>query len=118
MEEKIKQLSVEEKVGQMFIIGIDKMNPISLLKEYILRDKVGGILLYKKNYKNQEELVKLVNSIKEINAKNPIPIFIATDQEGGRVNRMPKEFLNLPSAYRLAQYQEEDLVEQARGNCG
>ena len=49
MEEKIKQLSVEEKVGQMFIIGINKTNPISLIKEYISRDKVGGILLYKKN---------------------------------------------------------------------
>lgn len=26
MKEKIKQLSIEEKVGQMFIIGVNKTN--------------------------------------------------------------------------------------------
>lgn len=65
MKEKIKQLSIEEKVGQMFIIGVNKTNPIQLIENYIFKNKVGGILLYKKNYKNLKELMDLVNYIKK-----------------------------------------------------
>lgn len=72
MKEKIKQLSIEEKVGQMFIIGVNKTNPIQLIENYILKNKVGGILLYKKNYKNLKELIDLVNYIKKINTVNPV----------------------------------------------
>lgn len=113
MKEKIKQLSIEEKVGQMFIIGVNKTNPIQLIENYILKNKVGGILLYKKNYKNLKELIDLVNYIKKINTVNPVPIFISTDQEGGRVNRMPKELKNLPSSHKLAQSEDENIVKQA-----
>ena len=117
MKYDIKELSLEEKIGQMMIIGLNTEDSIEHLDEIINTYKIGGVLLYKKNYKNYQEMVNLVNKIKELNHKNKIPIFISIDQEGGRVNRMPKEFLNFPSAYQLAQYQEEDLVKQARRNC-
>lgn len=118
MKEKIKEMTIEEKVGQMFIIGINKANPMSLIEKYILQDKVGGILLYKRNYKNQEDLNEVINKIKNLNSKSKVPIFIATDQEGGRVSRMPKEFENIPSANSLAKHNEEDLVEQATEIAG
>lgn len=77
--------------------------------------KAGGICLYRKNYNTYEELVKVINYIKEKSSKQKVPIIISLDQEGGRVNRLPKDFLNLPSANKLAKYssKENDLVRQA-----
>jgi len=108
---EVNSLSIEEKVGQMLMVGLNVLNPIKELKTLILKYKVGGVILYKKNYRNYDELVKLINEIKSMNSRNRIPIFIAIDQEGGRVNRMPKDFLNLPSSYRLAKNKGENLVK-------
>ena len=113
---KIEELSIEEKVGQMLMIGLDTKSPIDVVDDLILKYKIGGILLYKKNYTNYEELIQLVNHIKETNSVNKVPIFIAIDQEGGRVNRMPKDFENLPSASRLAYVSENvklNLVKES-----
>lgn len=110
---KIENLSIEEKVGQMLMVGMDIPDVISKVDDLILKYKVGGILLYKKNYNSYEEMVNLINYIKKINSANKVPIWIAIDQEGGRVNRMPKDFENLPSAYYLANYKKEDLVKEA-----
>lgn len=112
----IEELSVEEKVGQMLMIGLDTPNAIDIVDDLILKYKIGGILLYKKNYKSYEELVQLINYIKKINTANKVPMFIAIDQEGGRVNRMPKDLENLPSASNLANISEKEdfnLVKEA-----
>lgn len=108
----INKLSLEEKVGQMIIVGLDSDNAVMHLKDIINKYKVGGVLLYKKNYKNYGEMIALVNKIKKLSRKNKIPIFIAIDQEGGRVNRMPKEFKNLPVANKLVcKSKEKDFVK-------
>ena len=107
---KIEELSIEEKVGQMLMIGLDTQNAMTVVDDLILKYKIGGILLYKKNYKNFEELIQLVNHIKKINTANKVPIFIAIDQEGGRVNRMPKDLENLPSANSLANISEKEKL--------
>ncbi len=114
MEYDVKNLSLEEKIGQMIIIGLNTEMAVNHLEEIIDKYKVGGVLLYKKNYKDYEDMVKLINKIKEINQKNKIPIFISIDQEGGRVNRMPKEFKNLPAANKLVKKStEEDFVKKS-----
>ncbi len=114
MKYNIEELSLEEKIGQMMIIGLNTEDSIEHLDEIINTYKVGGILLYKKNYKNYEEMIKLINQIKHLNQKNKIPICICIDQEGGRVNRMPKEFKNIPAANRLVKKSiEEDFVKMA-----
>ena len=113
MEINIKNLSIEEKIGQMIIVGLDTKEPYARLEELVVKHKVGGILLYKKNYKTYEEMVKLINHIKKLNSNNKVPILICIDQEGGRVNRMPKEFLNIPPANTLSNYKNEDLVKKS-----
>lgn len=98
IEEEIKSLTLEEKVGQLFVMSIDGIelneNTIKLIKD----NKIGGIILFQKNIKSSEQLVTLVNSLKEINKDNEIPLFLSMDEEGGRVTRMPKEIKKLPSS--------------------
>lgn len=118
MKIEVKDLSIEEKVGQMLMIGLNMSNPIEKVEELILKYKVGGLLLYKRNYKNYQQLVDLINDIKKLSTANKIPLLIAIDQEGGRVNRMPPEFKNIPAANKLAKYKEEDLVKKASSIVG
>ncbi len=115
MKYNIHELTLEEKIGQMIIIGLNTETAVKNLEEIIGKYKVGGVLLYKKNYhQNYEQMIELVNKIKTLNQKNKIPMFIAIDQEGGRVNRTPKEFKNLPAANKLVKKsEEEDLVKRA-----
>ena len=111
---KINNLNLKEKIGQMLIIGLDFENPMEKIDDIILNVKPGGILLYKKNYKTYEEMIEFINYIKTLNSKvNKIPLFIAIDQEGGRVNRMPPEFKNIPSPYRLTRNKDESIVKEA-----
>lgn len=118
MKVEVNELGLQEKIGQMLMVGMDTTNVIDKIDDLILKYKIGGILLYKKNYKSYGELVELINYIKKLNTANKIPLFIAIDQEGGRVNRMPKDFKNLPPAYKLAQYKKEDLVKKAGNITG
>ena len=114
MKYDINELSIEEKIGQMIIIGLNTEISVKKLEEIINTYKVGGVLLYKRNYKDYEEMIDLINKIKEINQNNKVPMFIAIDQEGGRVNRIPKEFGNLPAANKLVKKsKEEDFVKIA-----
>ena len=55
-----------------------------IIKEYA----IGGVVLYKDNYSSYEEMIKVVTKLKKANKKNKVPIFIAIDQEFGKVNRM------------------------------
>ena len=114
----IKELSLEEKTGQMIIIGIDTNYITDRIKTMITKYKIGGIILYRKNFSTYEEMLKLIQNLKDLNKENKIPLFIAIDQEGGRVNRMPKEIKNLPSANQIAQIGGEDLVRLSNNITG
>ena len=111
MEINIEELSLEEKIGQMLIIGMDTNYITDRIKNMIQKYKIGGIILYRKNFKSYDSMVKLINELKELNKNNKIPKFIAIDQEGGKVNRIPKELKNLPAANKVANKKDVDLVK-------
>lgn len=116
--EKIENLTLEEKVGQMFMVGLGNIDYLKNIENLIIKYKIGGVLLYKKDYKDYRELNNLINKLRKIGSQNKIPLFIAIDQEGGRVNRMPNDFKNLPSPYKLASFDKENFVEEASDITG
>lgn len=114
----IKELSLQEKIGQMIIIGMDTNYITDRIKDMILKYKIGGIILYRKNFNTYQDMLKLIKNLKDLNRKNKIPLFIAIDQEGGRVNRMPREIKNLPSANQIAITGGEELVRASANITG
>ncbi|MBR3249095.1 MAG: beta-N-acetylhexosaminidase [Clostridia bacterium] len=114
----LNDLTFQEKLGQMMMVGFEGKHVNDRVKDLILKYKVGGVILYKKNYDSYEEMLKLIKDLKELNKVNKVPLFIAIDQEGGRVNRMPNELLNLPSAHLLAKSGGEKLVKKAYSIIG
>ena len=61
-------------------------------------DLIGGVILFSENYKNREQLMELVRSIKKV--KSP-ELIVCVDQEGGRVQRFRQGFYKLPSFNEL-----------------
>ncbi|HBI03334.1 MAG TPA: hypothetical protein DDY49_04795, partial [Paenibacillaceae bacterium] len=101
IQEKMNAMALDEKIGQMVIAGIEDEAPgentHTLLKQY----HVGGFILFSKNLKNANQTLQLINSLKEINSTNPIPLFISVDEEGGRVSRLPQEIIKMPSSQSI-----------------
>lgn len=107
---KISGMTLEEKIGQMFIAGFygDKIN--NEIKDLVIKSNIGGLIFYKYNIKNGYQLLKLMNDIKSLNeSENNIPLFMTIDQEGGRVNRLPKNIIKYPTARSIGNKNDEDL---------
>ena len=81
--EILNGMSLEEKVGQMFIARCPKKNAAKKASEYHL----GGYILFKRDFENKtgEEITAMIQSYQ--NAGN-VPLFIGVDEEGGTVNRV------------------------------
>ena len=86
----INELSLEEKIGQKFIFGVNSNN-IDIIIELIKNYYIGGVILYKNNYNSYQEMLDIIKLFKNANKDNKIPLFIAIDQENGKVNRLPSE---------------------------
>ncbi len=81
-------MSIDEKIGQLIIGGYDN---IAEILPVIRENKLGGVILYKKNIRSVSQTIRDINILKESNQLNKIPIFISIDQEGGKVSRLPEE---------------------------
>lgn len=105
----LESMSIKEKVGQKFMIGINSHN-IDVIIDLIRKYSIGGVILYKQNYNNYDEMLSVIKRLKMANSGNKMPLFIAIDQEGGRVNRMPSEYNNIKNIYDMS-LKDIDLIE-------
>lgn len=64
---KIEELSIQEKIGQMIIIGMDTNYITDRIKTMITKYKICGIILYRKNFTTYEEMIKLIQQLKVLN---------------------------------------------------
>ena len=101
----VSQMSLQEKVGQLFHVGISGKSLNKATKEIIRKYKVGGVILFADNLGTPEKIIRLNKKLQMTSVKyNAIPLFISTDQEGGRVNRVGTEgTMDFPGAMALGQ---------------
>ncbi|MCG9679953.1 beta-N-acetylhexosaminidase [Vibrio sp. Isolate24] len=79
-------------------------------KNILEHPTVGGVILFARNYHDNEQLLALNKSIRQA-AKRPI--LIGVDQEGGRVQRFKEGFSLIPAAEAYAKHNDgEKLAEQ------
>lgn len=94
IQEYIKKMTLEEKIGQLFMLAIredSNGNPILNTNEYVIdiidKYKPGGFILFGENIDTVEQTQNLINDL-QINSNSPL--FIGIDEEGGIVSRLQK----------------------------
>lgn len=80
---KLKTLSLEEKIGQLLLVRYPETNAKEELKKY----KFAGYIFFEKDFKDKTK-VEVQNMIKELQDVANIPLLTAVDEEGGRVVRV------------------------------
>ncbi|MGH7888073.1 MAG: glycoside hydrolase family 3 N-terminal domain-containing protein, partial [Candidatus Binatia bacterium] len=70
----------------------------------------GGFILFKHNCAAPAQIVQLCRNLWHTTAE--IPPFIAIDQEGGRVHRLPDPFTHFPAAARVGEKGNADIARR------
>ncbi len=93
LKEMIKSMSIEEKVGQLFIARCPEENAAEKASKYHL----GGYILFAPDFKGKTKQMATEN-IQSYQDASDIKMFIAVDEEGGTVNRLSinKNFRAVP----------------------
>lgn len=99
---------LKEKIGQMIMVGL-KGEELTKEEEQLLRNyPFGGFILFAHNLKEPKQILSLCRSLWEIEKEHPP--FIAIDQEGGRVHRLPAPFTHFPAAAALGRTGDTGLA--------
>lgn len=102
--------SLAQLAGSTLVAGF----PSSVAPEELMRDLAGselaGVILFRRNLGEPEEIMRLNTSIIEAASEPPI---IAIDQEGGRVARLGPPILNLPPMRVLGRLRDLKLTRSA-----
>lgn len=104
-------LSLDEKIGQMLIVGFkgDTINSPDFKKtlKQIEKGQISGVLLFSRNIKSKEDLI-LMNT--KILQANPVTPFISIDNEGGLIERY--DFEHIKSAAEVSNLSEKEAKEE------
>lgn len=128
IEQELQQMSLREKVGQLFYLRPESLDPsieyatsadlpaFSLqevngrMRETASRYPVGGIVLFAHNIKDPEQLKRFVGDLRAL----PGEPLLCVDEEGGRVARLANNpALGLPKYESMAVFQSPGEVKEA-----
>jgi len=84
--------SLDIKIGQMILIGFPKAEVDKTVLEEVRQGKAGSIILFEKNIPAKNSFLALKKITWTYQKAAPIPLIIAIDQEGGRVNRLKEKY--------------------------
>lgn len=115
---KLKTLTLDEKIGQLFLVRYPESDAINLLNKY----NFGGYILFEKDFKNKtkEEVQTMLNEILKNGKVTPLT---AVDEEGGKVVRISSntnlsasKFLSSQELYNLGGFNKikEDTINKSQ----
>lgn len=111
VDNQLKQMTLDEKIGQMLIISFTGTSMNTNLKNDLIKYKPGGVILFANNLSNYNTSINLV---KNIQSTGEVPLFISIDQEGGKVQRLTsitgKPATVIPPMYSVGQMNDTSLA--------
>lgn len=118
IDKLIKSMTIDEKVGQLFIVAFQGKVVNNEIKDLIEKYKVSGVILFPGNISDKENTKYLIKDLKAINEKNKYPLFISVDEEGGRVTRMPNDIEKTPASSVVGKRNDVDFAREVGNTIG
>ncbi|NUR84235.1 MAG: beta-hexosaminidase, partial [Nonomuraea sp.] len=121
----LAKLSLEEKVGQLFMPVLYGTTADSVSGEnqarygaqtpakVIAKYHLGGVILFPENVRSVPQVVQLTNGVQR--AAGDVPLIVATDQENGLVSRMSALMTKFPGNADIKGTAEARAVAKATG---
>ncbi len=106
-----RTLTLREKIGQLFMVGFSGTTVSKDLASFMAEYKPGGVILFSRNLRSPDQIVRLTNQLQKL--AGPQPLFISVDQEGGRVSRLPAAFTIFPPCAVLGLCDSSELTYAA-----
>lgn len=94
----LNSLSLEEKVGQLFFIGITGPEIDEDTHELLETVAPGGVCLFARNIREARQTRSLLDGLRNSLAHSPL---LSVDQEGGLVDRLRRITTRMPAANKL-----------------
>lgn len=108
-------LTLEQQVAQMFMVTIHGAQLPEAGRDFLQRWQPGAVVLFTSNIGPPEQITRLTNSYQQaITDAGGLPLLIAVDQEGGRVQRLGQGFTTLPTPalYAAAATNNPELIKE------
>ena len=110
--------SLEEKVGQLMMVGVDAQAPKQSSNEAVDTHHVGNIFIAGRTTAGSQATQKVISSFTSKvgpGTTHATPMLVATDQEGGEVQVLAGSgFSDIPSALDQSAQPRDQLVASAR----
>lgn len=97
VEGRISEMPLEDKVAGLFIITPEALTGTDVAvkagdttREMLSKYAVGGLIYFKQNIKSKEQLAEMISNTKN---DSKYALFIAVDEEGGKVSRVAESGL-------------------------
>lgn len=93
----VSQMTLDEKIGQMFMLDVRNWNGVAQIvldpecAQMIKNYYIGGICLFAPNLSAPDQIATLTDAMQHAaidDSRFKIPLFLATDQEGGYIVRL------------------------------
>lgn len=95
LAQQTDSVSLDEMIGQMVMVGLNKFKEPQQREstlEAIRAGKISGIILFEKDLEKSNTKENLAQLIWELQQEAATPLFIAIDEEGGKVNRLKPKY--------------------------
>ena len=111
----IAEMTIEEKVGQLIMVGFEGTQANEAIEIHIRERFVGGVVLFSRNIQSPQQTAELTNELQRLveATARQIPLFIGIDQEGGWVIRLKDGATVLPGNMALGATNSTELAERA-----
>ena len=108
MREKVR------RVGERFMVGFDGHAASPDVKRMIREFGVGHVILFGRNVDSPEQVAELVRELQGVarDAGHSLPLFVAVDQEGGRVSRLAEPWTVWPPMRAVGRIGSEDVARK------
>ena len=129
--QELLQMTIQEKVAQLFFVTPQALcqtdsavteadqNLFTALDRY----PVGGIIFFADNLQNTQQTMQLLTQIQQhMELQTGIPVFLGTDEEGGRVRRVGSNpnfgVKQVPAMGTLARQKDPEVIRKAAQTIG